>query len=191
MSPVTLDPTPALVLIDLQKGIVGLATAHPADEVVARGAALAVAFREHGLAVVLVNVAGQAAGRTEVGHPGGSLPPGWADLVAEIGPQPGDHRVTKLQWGAFYGTDLNEHLRSLGVTQIVLAGIATSMGVESTARAAHEHGYHVVLVTDAMTDVNIAAHDHSVEHVFPMLGQRTTTEAILEEVSSRTLTGSS
>jgi nicotinamidase-related amidase len=191
MSPVTLDPTPALVLVDLQEGIVGLATAHPADEVVTRGAALAAAFRDHGLAVVLVNVAGQAPGRTEVGHPGGALPPGWADLVAEIDPQPGDHRVTKLQWGAFYSTDLHEHLQSLGVTQIVPAGIATSMGVESTARAAHEHGYHVVLVTDAMTDASVAAHDLSVEHVFPMLGQRTTTEEILEQLNSWALTGSS
>jgi nicotinamidase-related amidase len=190
MSPVTLDPAPALVLIDLQEGIVALPTAHPADELVARAAALAAAFREHGLATVLVNVAGQAPGRTEADRPGGELPPGWTDLVAEIDPQPGDHRVTKLRWGAFHGTGLHAHLRDLGVTQIVLAGIATSMGVESTARSAHEHGYHVTLVTDAMTDTSAAAHDHSVTHVFPMLGQRATTEEILQQLSSRGPAGS-
>ncbi|HTW04245.1 MAG TPA: isochorismatase family protein [Streptosporangiaceae bacterium] len=162
MSPIALDPEPALVLIDLQEGIVGLPTAHPAGEVVTRAAALTAAFRERGLAVVLVNVAGQAPGRTEAGHPTGALPPGWADLVPEIDPQPCDHRVTKLRWGAFHGTDLHAHLQGLGVTQIVLGGIATSMGVESTARSAHEHGYHVTLVTDAMTDVSGPAHDHSV-----------------------------
>ena len=186
MSSVPLDPTPVLVLIHLQEGIVGLATAHPADEVVARAAAVAAAFRERGLAVVLVNVAGQAPGRTEAGQAGDALPPGWADLVAELDQQPGDHRVTKFRWGAFHGTDLHGRLQNLGVTQIVLGGIATSMGVESTARSAHEHGYHVTLVTDAMTDASAAAHDHSVRHVFPMLGQRATTEEILAVLGAAT-----
>jgi nicotinamidase-related amidase len=95
--------------------------------------------------------------------------------------------VTKLRWGAFHDTDLHAHLRDLGVTQIMLAGIATSMGVESTARSAHEHGYHVTLVTDAMTDTSGAAHDHSVTHVFPMLGQRAMTDEVLQQLSSRGL----
>ncbi len=96
------------------------------------------------------------------------------------GAQPDDHLVTKLRWGAFHDTSLDGHLQELGVTQVVLAGIATSIGVESTARSAHEHGYHVVLATDAMTDRDPAAHDNSVERIFPKLGETATAAEILD-----------
>ena len=88
--------------------------------------------------------------------------------------------MTKQRWGAFHGTSLDALLRGQDVTQIVLAGIATTAGVESTARAAHEHGYHVVLATDAMTDVDAAAHANSVERIFPRLGETATTAEIIE-----------
>jgi nicotinamidase-related amidase len=95
-------------------------------------------------------------------------------------PQDEDHRVTKLRAGAFHATDLHEYLQGLDVTQVVLAGVATSMGVESTARAAHEHGYNVVLATDAMTDRDAALHENSVKRIFPRLGETATTDEILE-----------
>jgi nicotinamidase-related amidase len=79
--------------------------------------------------------------------------------------------VTKRTWGAFYGTDLDLQLRRRGVTQIVLAGLTTSIGVESTARAAYEHGYHVTLATDAMADLDLQAHRNSIQRIFPLLGQ--------------------
>jgi len=179
MALTTLDPATALVVIDLQKGIVALPTAHPIGKVVQRAASLATAFRRHGLPVVLVNVAGRAPGRTDAGAPGDVPPPGWTDLVAELDPHADDYRVTKLRWGAFHGTSLDAHLQDLGVTQIVLAGVSTSIGVESTARSAYEHGYHVVLATDAMTDLSAAAHDNSVERIFPRLGETATTTEIL------------
>ncbi|GGX21997.1 isochorismatase family protein [Streptomyces noursei] len=181
MSASTLDPTTALVLIDLQKGITGLPTVHPAAEVVARGARLAAAFRAHGLPVVLVNVTGGAPGRTETGRAGGTgTPPAdWAELVAELDRQPGDILVTKQRWGAFHGTELDAELRRRGVTQVVFAGIATSIGVESSARAAHEHGYHVTVAVDAVTDLDAEAHRNSVERIFPRLGETDTTEAII------------
>jgi nicotinamidase-related amidase len=94
--------------------------------------------------------------------------------------QPDDFRVTKLRWGAFYNTSLDAYLQERGVTQVVLAGIATSAGVESTARAAHEHGYHVVLAVDAMTDRDAAAHANSVERIFPKLGETATAAEILD-----------
>jgi nicotinamidase-related amidase len=62
----------------------------------------------------------------------------------------------------------------------VLTGIATSLGVESTARAAHEHGYHVTLATDAMTDIDADAHHNSIERIFPKLGELGTTAEIIE-----------
>jgi nicotinamidase-related amidase len=97
--------------------------------------------------------------------------------------------VTKTRWGAFHGTDLHELLSQQGVTQVVLTGIATSMGVESTARAAHEHGYHVVLVTDAMADLDAAKHDHSVGKVFPLIGQTGTTADVLTLLAEGANTG--
>ncbi|WP_432000035.1 isochorismatase family protein [Streptomyces sioyaensis] len=180
MPATTLDATTALVLIDLQHGIAGLPCIPlPSAEVIGRGARLAAAFRAHRLPVVLVNVTGGAPGRTETARPGGTPPADWAELVPELGRQNGDILVTKQQWGAFHGTNLDLELRRRGVTQVVLAGIATSIGVESTARAAHEHGYHVTVATDAVTDLDADTHRNSVEKVFPRLGETDTTEAIL------------
>ncbi|MFE7317920.1 isochorismatase family protein [Streptomyces sp. NPDC057555] len=175
----TLDATTALVLIDLQKGITALPTVHPATEVVARGAQLARAFRAHGLPVVLVNVTGGAPGRTEAGGHRGTPPADWAELVPELDAQPGDILVTKERWGAFHGTDLDAELRRRGVTQVVLGGIATSIGVESSARAAYAHGYHVTIAVDAVTDLDAEAHRNSVQRIFPRLGETDTTEAVI------------
>ncbi|MEU5894753.1 isochorismatase family protein [Streptomyces venezuelae] len=178
MTATVLDPTTALVLVDLQKGITALPTAHPAQQIVERSAALARAFRERGLPVVLVRVTGGAPGRTEGTARGTDAPADWADLVPELGRTDTDIVVTKQRWGAFYGTDLDRRLRRRGVTQVVLAGIATSIGVESTARAAHEHGYHVTVAVDAVTDMDADAHRNSVEKIFPRLGETDTAEAI-------------
>lgn len=161
-----LDTTPALVVIDLQKGVVGMTTAHPMNEIISRTAQLARAFRERGLPVVLVNVSGMAPGRTDAGRPNFSFPPDWTELIPELEQQPDDCLVTKQRWGAFLGTTLQADLSQRGVTQIVLTGVATSIGVESTARCAYDLGYNVVLVVNAMTDRDAEAHRYSVEKIF-------------------------
>jgi nicotinamidase-related amidase len=177
----TLDPTPALVVVDLQKGIAAYPTVTPFADVVERSARLAAAFRERGFPVVLVNVDGRAPGRTERGAAAAPPPAAdWTEIVPELDPQPSDLRVTKRTWGAFHGTDLDAQLRAHGVTQVFLTGISTSAGVETTARAAYEHGYNVVLATDAMTDSDAGVHDNAVTKIFPKLGETATTEEILE-----------
>jgi nicotinamidase-related amidase len=115
----TLDPMPALVVIDLQKGIVSGTVAH----VVPNAAALAKTFRQHALPVMLVNVTGRAPGRTDAGGHGGigTLPADWADIIDELERQPGDHLITKRRRSAFHDTGLDTLMRDLGVTQIVLA----------------------------------------------------------------------
>ncbi|MEU9592765.1 hydrolase [Streptomyces sp. NPDC048219] len=187
MAVTALDPRTALVVIDLQAGIVAAPTRpHDAADVVARSVELADAFRARDLPVVLVRVsfaadgADAVPGRTDAGAAGGTRPEGWDVLVDELAGHPGDITVTKRNWGAFHGTGLDVQLRRRGVTQIVLTGIATSIGVESTARAAHEHGYHVTLATDAMSDMDADAHRNSVERIFPRLGETGTTAEILE-----------
>ncbi|WP_316750964.1 hydrolase [Streptomyces herbicida] len=187
MSLTTLDPRTALVAIDLQNGIVGMPTQpYAASDVVARTAELANAFRARNLTVVLVRVsfapdwADAVPGRTERGPGGLAFPEGWDTVVDELSGHPGDIPVTKRNWNAFHGTDLDVQLRRRGITQIVLTGIATSIGVESTARAAYEHGYHVTLATDAMSDRDPEAHRSSVERIFPRLGESGTTADILD-----------
>jgi nicotinamidase-related amidase len=184
----TIDPVTALIVIDLQKGIVNLPTAQPTGEVVKRAAELADAFRRHSLPVVLVNVTGGAPGRTDQPpRMRGELPSDWADLVPELNQHPQDHTVTKRTWGAFTNTNLEAHLRKLGVTQVVIAGVSTSAGVESTARHAHELGFNVTLAIDAMTDMNPDAHLNSVTRIFPRLGESGTTEEIIALLNKRTL----
>ena len=185
MALTTLDPKTALVVIDLQQGIVAYQDRASHAGVIKHAANLISAFRRHQLPIVLVNVNGGAPGRTDQNRKLDNLPADWADLVPELGQQPGDHRVTKQTWGAFTGTDLESHLKTLGVTQIVLAGVATSMGVESTARFAHELGFNVTLAIDAMTDMSADAHENSVERVFPKLGETATTGDIVEKLDAR------
>jgi nicotinamidase-related amidase len=180
-----LDPETALIVIDLQKGIVGLPTVHPTNQVVKHAGALADAFRGRGLPVVLVNVDGGAPGRAEQTRSTRGFPPGWTDLVPELNQQPGDHTVTKQTWGAFTNTGLEAHLKNLGVTQVVIAGVATSLGVESTARQAHEAGFHVTLAIDAMTDLHPDAHTNSVTRIFPRLSETGTTQEIIDLLDRR------
>jgi nicotinamidase-related amidase len=99
--------------------------------------------------------------------------------VDQLSGHPEDIVVTKRNWGAFHGTDLDGHLRRRGITQIVLTGIATSIGVESTARAAYEHGYNVTLATDAMTDLSADSDEHALTRIFPRLGETGTTAEII------------
>ena len=147
--------------------------------------ALATAFRARGLPVVLVNCDGGAPGRTEApGRFMGELPPGFADIVPDLDPQPADIVVTIQTWGAFATTDLEARLRALGVTQVVVTGVATGTGVEATARQAYEAGFNVTLAVDAMADLRPAAHDYSIANVFPRLGETGTCADVLTLLDS-------
>jgi nicotinamidase-related amidase len=179
MGVTTLDPNTALILVDLQKGIVARQRApYSAVEVVAKAAELAKAFRAHKLPVVLVHVTSGPPGRTE--QPASSQPAAdHAEFVPELDRQPDDHVVTKASWGAFTHTGLEEHLKAQGVTQVVVAGIATAIGVESTARQAYEAGFNVTLAIDAMTDLAPETHANSIAQIFPRLGETGITADII------------
>ena len=166
----------ALVLIDLQHGIVNMAP-NGGAAVIEQAAQLARRFRALGAPVVLVKVA----------FPGGPLAPqvqtdaqitlppampaGWDQHVDALGHDAGDIIITKRQWGAFYGTDLELQLRRRGIDTIVLGGIATNFGVESTARQAWELGYAVVLAEDACASVSAELHAMAVTHVLPRIAR--------------------
>lgn len=185
MTLTTLDPNTALIIIDLQKGIIAHPAAHPIGDVVRNAADLAGAFRGRGLPVVLVNVAGTAPGRTTEALSPGPRPTDWADLIPELNQHTHDHLVTKRTWGAFTNTDLGDYLQDTGATQVVIAGVSTSIGVESTARQAYELGFNVTLAVDAMTDRNAEAHANSITRIFPKLGDIAPTRSIVELLEMR------
>jgi len=184
-----IDKNTALVLIDLQKGIAGRPVVHPIKEIFQKSATLVSAFRKEGLPIVVVNVIPASTGwtksRKDVMQNMGELPPGFADIVDEIKTEPTDIFVTKGTWNAFFNTAMHTELQKRNVTGIVLAGVATSIGVEGTARAASELGYNVSLATDAMTDMKAEAHENSIKNIFPRLGEVGTTADILEKIHSR------
>ena len=183
--PATLDPETALILIDLQHGITALPTVDPSDQIVARGAQLAGAFRAHKKLVVATRVAFSPDGgdviktRTAANGACPKPAPDYADLHTELNLGDGDISVTKRGWNAFYGTELDLELRRRKITGIVLAGISTSIGVESAARAANERGYELTIVTDAVTDTSERAHLNSLEAIFPHIAELATTKEVL------------
>jgi nicotinamidase-related amidase len=175
--------TTALVLIDLQKGVLGMPVApHSAAAIFDRSMGLAQRFREAGAPVVRVRVSFAAdladAPQTLVDQPFkfASLPPGWDEFPDVLAPT--DIVVTKRQWGAFFGTDLDLQLRRRGIRRVVLGGIATNIGVESTARSAAEHGYELVIPEDLCAGADAQLHTFSFQHILPRLARITTSETI-------------
>ena len=181
--PLALDPITALVLIDLQRGTTSTELAHPLPGVVAQATRLLAAFHAANRPVVVVSVnptgSEQSRIRTQAPGPPTTLPPDFEELLPEIRVSFSDVRIHKQTWNAFYRTPLHDELQRLGVTQLVLAGVSTSIGVEGTARAAAERGYNVTFATDAMTDRVAAAHENSLKHIFPRLGELATTKEVL------------
>ena len=188
MSGLILDPrSTAIVVIDIQKGIVRMPGApHPTASVVANCARLVDAARRAGAQPVLVHVGGSRDGADRlsptVDQPwtgAAALPPDWSDLAPELGSHLRDIVILKRQWGAFYGTDLDLQLRRRKLATIVLCGIATEFGVESTARDAFERGYEQVFAEDAMTGRNAESHANSIARIFPRLGRVRRTDEII------------
>jgi len=185
-----LDPKQtALVLIDLQQGILGRQTApYSAAEVLARGVRLANAFRKAGGLVVLVHVSYSADGGDALTQPTDAGPlaatrgADWDVISPDLGRSDRDLVITKRQWGAFYGTPLDMQLRRRGIKTIVIGGIATNFGVESTARDAYERGYALVFVEDAMSGLSNEAHGFAIANIFPRLGRVRSTEEVLDAV---------
>jgi nicotinamidase-related amidase len=184
--PLSLDPKrTALVLIDLQQGILQRDTQpHSATDVLARSVQLANAFRAAHAPVVLVRVSYSPTGADIVRQPtdaafAGGREPGWDVLSPDLATGEHDIHVTKRNWGAFYGTDLDLQLRRRGVETIVLGGIATNFGVESTARDAFERNYAIVFAEDAMAGTTAGAHEFACTTIFPRIGRVRSTRDVL------------
>jgi len=194
----TIDKQTALVLIDLQKGVVKMETVHPVKEILSKVAMLVDVFRGAGLPIVVVHVNPMGAAWTKARVEMSAVPRnpvvqnvakvampllGFTDIVPEIIVHPEDILIEKKTWNAFYQTQLEMELKRRGITEIVLAGISTSIGVEGTARAASELGYNLIFATDAMTDKVKEAHDNSIKNIFPRIGELGTVMEIIKKIA--------
>ena len=180
--PITaIDPKSALIVIDLQKGISSMfPDSKDMQAVVNNTNRLSQAFRQKGLPVVLVVVAGTAPGRTDAPRRGQKeLPAEFSELVPDLVQEPNDIHIVKRTPGAFANTGLKDKLNALGVTQVVVTGVSTSNGVDSTARQAYELGYNVTLPTDAMMDANPETHATTIAAVFPRIAETGSTDDVL------------
>ncbi len=178
MENLTIDKSKtALVAIDLQKGVAGRQTVPYAPDIVIKNAAmLAEAFRKNSMPVFLVRVTPSLDGKdalrpiADARRPIQTPPSDWAEIVPEMGPKQSDFVITKHQWGAFYGTELDLEFRRRGITTMVLCGIATNFGVESTARFAYEYGYQQIFAEDAMAAMSVEEHTFPITKIFPRIG---------------------
>ncbi|WP_327754482.1 cysteine hydrolase (plasmid) [Sphingobium sp. SJ10-10] len=176
----TLDDKAALIVVDLQKGIAAFPVLRPLDEIAENVNLLSRAFRQRKLPVIFVVAAGASPGRTDAAVRHMERSGDFADLLLGLEVHPDDYQITKYARGAFSRTELEDILRRHGVTQVVVTGVATSNGVESTARQAYELAFNVVLPTDAMTDANAEAEAYSVTRIFPRMAETGETKAILD-----------
>lgn len=185
-----LDKNTALILIDLQNGVVGMPVAHPMSTILSNSAKLVAAFRKADLPVVIVNVNPAGAAWTTARKepaPARSTPSNedWLEIAPEIKSRSEDIFITKHTWSAFYETQLDEELKKRDITGIVLAGVSTSIGVEGTARGASERGYNLSFVQDAMTDMFEVAHERSIKYIFPRMGEIGDTDDIIAQLNAR------
>ncbi|GEA61270.1 isochorismatase family cysteine hydrolase [Vibrio comitans] len=174
----------ALIVIDLQEGIVDKVPTEIAAPVISNSLALCEAFERAQLPVFIVNVAGRTKGLTDVQQRApqsvqSSSATVWGPVIESLSNNPNFKYLTKYSWGAFTNTGLDEQLKNLGITHIYLTGIATSVGVESTARQAFELDYNVVIVEDAVADMDLVCHQHSCEKLFPKMSVLMSSEQII------------
>jgi nicotinamidase-related amidase len=180
--------TTALVIIDLQRGIVGRETApHSASKVIENSARIGRRCKDAGGLIVPVHVTFSASGADRLQQaidvpmalPPGGLPANWAEFVPEIAALDAEVVITKRQWGAFHGTELDLQLRRRGIKTILLTGISTNFGVEGTAREAWQHGYEVIVVEDACASAEAGMHQFAIDKILPRVSRVRSTADVL------------
>ena len=174
----------ALVVIDLQKGVVGRPIVpHTAREILERSSRLAKAMREKGGTVVYVRVDFNDFLRLPVDQPpaipDGPLPTELSEIVPEAGMLGGDVLITKRHHGAFAHTELETLLKAHGVETVVICGVSTSVGVESTARQGTGLGFAFVVVEDACGAMAVEEHEYAVKTIFPRLAKVRSTDEVI------------
>ena len=177
----------ALIVIDLQQGIVNRnrkVTPYSCEKVVENSRKLIEDFKAKGAFIALVRVStsdGKDMVKPETDLPPNNFnfPKGFDAYVPEIVDIPNTYKITKRQWGAFYGTDLDLQLRRRNISTVVLCGVSTGIGVDTTAREAYSRGFNQYFVEDAMTASTEGEHEFVCKNIFPRMGKIRTTEEII------------
>jgi nicotinamidase-related amidase len=180
----------AVVVIDLQKGITSIPTEpYPSSKVIENTVKILTEARRNNMPVFLVHVT-PSPDLKDALHPvsettfqSSGYNSSWSEFVPELNIQPSDFLITKHQWGAFYGIELDLQLRRRGIDTIILCGISTNFGVESTARFAYEYGFNQIFVSDAMAARSKEEHESSLKYIFPRLGLIRNTDEVLHALS--------
>ena len=182
----------ALVVIDLQKGITAMQTEPYTSKVVIENTAkILKEARKNNMSVFLVHVTPSPDLKdalrpvSETSFQVSGYNPSWSEFVPELNIQPSDFLITKHQWGAFYGTELDLQLRRRGIDTIIFCGISTNFGVESTARFAYEYGFNQIFVQDAMAARSKEEHEHPLKYIFPRLGLIRKTDKVLQALMKK------
>lgn len=183
--------TTALVLVDFQNFSVKLQTTPiSAHQALANGVRLADACRERDVLVVLVRV-GHPSNHTP--HPNLPIDQAFSgfdysdnpmEICSALGPNEGDVIVDKYNWGAFYQTNLDAQLRRRGIATLIVGGLVTHIGVDTTMRQAQERNYAQILASDAVAAFEISQHEHVLQHVAPRLSKVRTTDQILAALNA-------
>ncbi len=184
----------AFISIDLQKGITSREMQpNKSNDVIKNAAKIAEVARANGIFVVLVNVT-PFDGKDSLNPIVDNKPSwgnmtrsdDWSEIVPEMNPQKNDLKITKRQWGAFHGTELDLQLRRRGIDTIILCGISTNIGVETTAREAYQHGYNQIIAIDACTAMTEEEHISSEKHTFSRIARIRKTEDIVNAIMNKT-----
>lgn len=182
----------ALVLIDLQNGNMARELApYSSQQVLGNCVLLAQEMRSRGAMVVFVRV---LLNELQPGPADAPLhaadapppPPDASQFAPDAGIEATDIVITKRQWGAFYGTELDQLLRRRHIRTLILGGIVTNIGVESTARAAHDLGYALVFAEDAMSGISAEAHDFACKNTFRIMGRVRKTGELIDALQAGT-----
>lgn len=189
MSETALDFEPqstALIVVDLQNFTIAMNTVPtPTSEVLANTVRIAEACRDKGILVVLIRVGHD---QNKLPHPSPKIDasfgsfqygPDAKEIAPALGPKSGDVIVDKYNWGAFHGTNLDTHLRRRGIRTLIMTGLVTNVGVDTTMREAQAHGYDQVLVEDAVAAMSLEEHDYILKYIAPRLSRVRSTDEVL------------
>jgi len=180
----------ALIVVDLQNFAIAMNTVPtPTSELLANAVRIADACRDKGILVVLIRVGHEQnklphpSPKIDAGFSGFQFGPDAKEIAPALGPKPGDVIVDKYNWGAFHGTNLDTHLRRRGIRTLIMTGLVTNIGVDTTMREAQAHGYDQVLVSDAVAAMSREEHDYTLQYVAPRLSRVRTTEEVLAAIA--------
>jgi ureidoacrylate peracid hydrolase len=105
-------------------------------------------------------------------------------VISEIEPQPEDYVIPKYRWSTFHQTYFDLALRSRGIDTIIISGGAVDVGVASTAYAARDLDYNVIIVRDACSNSYEDSMAAFMDTIFPRMARVRTTDQVLQMISN-------